>query len=520
MKKQFSFLAILLSIHCLWIQPLVYANEVKDKRLQTGDNRLDKTENINSPIIILNVTVSQYCDFLNAVAASDPHHLGDRLGGGERRKSKLILRTGSSEHYHYEVVPGCKNLPITNINWFDQVRFCNWMENGQPIGLQGPETTEDGVYTLNEDEVVAVNNESIYSLTTNEENSPIGISIVIRFADASHDPQLCMNSSGSKEIDAIVARVMKNMDNSLSETRASSINQTTQAAQTARISTAATSNSAFASPKKTTVQANQSNQSNISNEATNDTLIVRTMGTITNILGNVTRYIGSIFNTRYLNLNIWRFFHYFFTPQLGNPVTQVQTTRVAAKTYSEIKKDIVKNQKKAIEAEAADKPEIAEQWSEVAKKQSEAAYLLIKASEEKDWYKRDCWNDASMNFSDAAENLEKAIEAEEAGKPEIAQKYREAAWSYTKSARAYAEGKYAQEKINECQSWNKIGNRLNKVAENLEKAIEAEKAGKPEVTQKYRDAAGYCTKSARAYAEGKTDEGYNWDNAAKYLEKA
>ncbi|MCX6876840.1 MAG: SUMF1/EgtB/PvdO family nonheme iron enzyme [Verrucomicrobia bacterium] len=88
-------------------------------------------------------TVSQYCEFLNAAAKSDPYTLynpwmaDDTIIAG-------ISRSGSSGSYSYVVVAGSGNKPITYVSWFDAARFCNWMHNGQGSG-----STETGAYTLN-----------------------------------------------------------------------------------------------------------------------------------------------------------------------------------------------------------------------------------------------------------------------------------------------------------------------------------------------------------------------------------
>jgi hypothetical protein len=38
---------------------------------------------------------------------------------------------------------------VNFVSWGDSARFANWLHNGQPTGLQGPGTTEDGAYFLN-----------------------------------------------------------------------------------------------------------------------------------------------------------------------------------------------------------------------------------------------------------------------------------------------------------------------------------------------------------------------------------
>ncbi len=85
------------------------------------------------------VTVGQYTEFLNAVAATDPYGL---YAAG-------IARSGSSGGYTYSVIGNSANLPITDVSWADAVRFSNWLQNGQPTGAEGPGTTETGAYTLN-----------------------------------------------------------------------------------------------------------------------------------------------------------------------------------------------------------------------------------------------------------------------------------------------------------------------------------------------------------------------------------
>lgn len=97
------------------------------------------------------VTIRQYCDFLNAVAAEDKYGLYDSAMAAVAN-SAGIARSGASGSYHYAPINNAgdsSNRPITYVNWFDAARFANWMANGQPRGAQGPATTEDGTYRLN-----------------------------------------------------------------------------------------------------------------------------------------------------------------------------------------------------------------------------------------------------------------------------------------------------------------------------------------------------------------------------------
>src|SRR4051794_6654580 len=92
------------------------------------------------------VTNAQYAAFLNAVAQkSDPYLLYflcmDRtqcygMGSG-------IVRTGSPGDYHYAAQPGRANRPVNYVNFYDSLRFANWLNNGQGSG-----DTESGAYTL------------------------------------------------------------------------------------------------------------------------------------------------------------------------------------------------------------------------------------------------------------------------------------------------------------------------------------------------------------------------------------
>jgi len=87
------------------------------------------------------VTNSQYAEFLNAKAKSDPLQLYDAsmtaqtIGG--------INRQGSAGNYSYSTKPNMGNKPVNFVTVYDAMRFSNWLHNGQGNG-----DTESGAYTL------------------------------------------------------------------------------------------------------------------------------------------------------------------------------------------------------------------------------------------------------------------------------------------------------------------------------------------------------------------------------------
>jgi formylglycine-generating enzyme len=92
------------------------------------------------------VTNDQYVEFLNAVAATDPYELYNDQTATHPRGG--IVREGESGSYSYSVKPHFGNKPVNWVGFWDAARFANWMHNGQPVGPQGPDTTEEGAYNL------------------------------------------------------------------------------------------------------------------------------------------------------------------------------------------------------------------------------------------------------------------------------------------------------------------------------------------------------------------------------------
>jgi formylglycine-generating enzyme required for sulfatase activity len=97
----------------------------------------------------------QYAAFLNAVATEDPKSLYNTNSLGNSHAG--IIRTGAPGEYHYEIKPGMGHQPIVLVDFYDVLRFCNWLHNGQPTGAQDATTTEDGAYTLTPTALAAEN---------------------------------------------------------------------------------------------------------------------------------------------------------------------------------------------------------------------------------------------------------------------------------------------------------------------------------------------------------------------------
>ena len=106
------------------------------------------------------VTAGQYCQFLNAVAATDPYGLYNTYmsagpGGQPGRVGCGITRTGIAGNYSYNTTSSGYSVnngdfPVNFISWGDAARFCNWLTNGQPAtGVEDLSTTENGSYYLN-----------------------------------------------------------------------------------------------------------------------------------------------------------------------------------------------------------------------------------------------------------------------------------------------------------------------------------------------------------------------------------
>jgi sulfatase modifying factor 1 len=97
------------------------------------------------------VTAAQYAVFLNAVAATDTYGLYNKnmVNANVPSVAAGIIQSGSPGSYSYSIVAGHENFPINYLPWGAAARFVNWLQNGQPMGAEGPGTTETGAYSLN-----------------------------------------------------------------------------------------------------------------------------------------------------------------------------------------------------------------------------------------------------------------------------------------------------------------------------------------------------------------------------------
>lgn len=98
------------------------------------------------------VTAGQYTDFLNKVAGVDTYGLYNTSmwSSGYGCKIERFAGVGTQGNpYQYRVAADYANRPVNYVSWGDSARFSNWLQNGQPTGVQNTSTTEDGAYYLN-----------------------------------------------------------------------------------------------------------------------------------------------------------------------------------------------------------------------------------------------------------------------------------------------------------------------------------------------------------------------------------
>lgn len=92
------------------------------------------------------MTNGQYAALLNATAATDTHGLYNSRMSSDARGG--ITQSGTSGSFTYSLKSDFENKPVIRVSFWDAARFANWLTNGQPTGVQGNGTTEDGMYNL------------------------------------------------------------------------------------------------------------------------------------------------------------------------------------------------------------------------------------------------------------------------------------------------------------------------------------------------------------------------------------
>jgi hypothetical protein len=110
------------------------------------------------------VTTGEYCNFLNDVAARDVHHLYDEKMASEMLAAK-ILRLGVEGNYSYLFVGQDHTVPMTYVDLFSALRYCNWSEH-QLFHTHNEEMTESGVYMLENDQLISIDVQATYHLAS------------------------------------------------------------------------------------------------------------------------------------------------------------------------------------------------------------------------------------------------------------------------------------------------------------------------------------------------------------------
>ncbi|MCP4190797.1 MAG: formylglycine-generating enzyme family protein, partial [Planctomycetaceae bacterium] len=77
------------------------------------------------------VTNSEYAAFLNAVAATDTYSL---YKSSMSDSSVGISQNGSPGNFIYSVNSGRGENPVGYVDFYDALRYTNWLHNGQGTG--------------------------------------------------------------------------------------------------------------------------------------------------------------------------------------------------------------------------------------------------------------------------------------------------------------------------------------------------------------------------------------------------
>jgi len=95
------------------------------------------------------VTAQQYVEFLNSVAKKkDPYELFDERMEHDPAVSCIKRAIDDKGLFSYQAISGREDFPITYVDLFCCLRFCNWLSHGSPSDAESSEVTETGAYTI------------------------------------------------------------------------------------------------------------------------------------------------------------------------------------------------------------------------------------------------------------------------------------------------------------------------------------------------------------------------------------
>lgn len=108
------------------------------------------------------LTKKEYTDFLNHIAASDPHHLYDEKMAIEGGAS--IFREGTPGNYSYFVKPEEAEQSIAFIDLNSGRRYVNWKQNSHEAPSDDAVVSEHGAYEFEGSQLIATNPEKKYEV--------------------------------------------------------------------------------------------------------------------------------------------------------------------------------------------------------------------------------------------------------------------------------------------------------------------------------------------------------------------
>ena len=132
-----------------------------------GPDRICGAVDYEYRIGMFEVTNEEYLDFLQMVASEDTNGL---YNAGMSGTDGGIVQEGSSPNYTYRIKDDTwLRKPVNYVNFYDALRFANWMHNGQPEGAQDASTTEDGAYDMSLGAAVVRKPGALFFLTSEDE---------------------------------------------------------------------------------------------------------------------------------------------------------------------------------------------------------------------------------------------------------------------------------------------------------------------------------------------------------------